>query len=153
MSQNGFIFPKDRGENKKMSETTTQIIFHQPRFPEIRGFPLTKPQFGVRSKNIVLGWGVPCFTKLYARSPRHPTKIQSKLPPRDSARMAEVGDVTGRRALGQKKRDPGFRMGFYDIIPTMSPPNKHLMLVNARLQALLLLVNQHSWLEYYPPGN
>ena len=124
MSQNGFIFPKDRGENKKMSETTTQIIFHQPRFPEIRGFPLTKPPFGVRSKNIVLGWGVPCFTKLYARSPRHPTKIQSKLPPRDSARMAEVGDVTGRRALGQKKKGSWISNGFLWHNPYHEPPKQ-----------------------------
>ena len=40
-----------------------------------------------------------------------------------------------------------------NIVKQTSEWNKHLMLVNARLQALLLLVNQHSWLEYYPPGN
>ena len=33
-SQIGFIFPRDRGENKNLNETTTQIFFeaHPPRF-------------------------------------------------------------------------------------------------------------------------
>ena len=32
------------------------IIFHQPRFPERRGFPLLKPPFGVRSCEVAIIW-------------------------------------------------------------------------------------------------